>query len=438
MTGRQPRWATAVLATLLAAVAATPRAQTPGPGGQLPPWTPGVLDIHHIATGEGNATFFVLPDGTTLLVDAGAATAGRAPLAPPVPNDGRRAGEHIAAYIRRMMPPAREPALDYALVTHFHADHMGFVTDASPVSRRGDYRLAGITDVADAVPVHRLLDRGWPDYDYPGPVPNIENYRRFIAARAQAGDLAVARFQAGRDDQLRLLRDAAAYPTFDIRNLAVNGDVWTGSGTATRRVFPPLETLARDDWPNENICSAAFLLRYGPFSYYTGGDQEGMPPDGYPAWQDVETPIAQSIGHPVDVVVVDHHGSIEPANAFFLKTLRPRVDIVPAWSTTHPAPVVLKRLLNERIYAGPRDIFILEFRDETKAAIGPRAAQVASDHGHVVVRVAPGGTSYLVYVLDDRSGTYAVRSVHGPYPSGGQGGHEPGGPTGSRPIIPAR
>jgi len=80
--------------------------------------------------------------------------------------------------------------------------------------------------------------------------------------------------------------------------------------------------------------------------------------------------------------------------------------------------VVLKRLLNRRIYDDPRDIFVLEFRDETKAAIGPRAEQVASDHGHVVVRVAPGGASYQVFVLDDRTESYAVLSTHGPYTSG--------------------
>ena len=394
------------------------RAQVGRPADQLPAWTPGVLDIHQIATGEGNAAFLVLPDGTTLLVDAGAAIAGRAPLAPPVPDDGRRAGEHIARYVRRMMPAGREPAIDYAVLTHFHPDHMGFTTDSSPPSAHGDYRLAGITDVAEAVPIHTLLDRGWPDYDFPAPIPSIENYRRFIDAHVGAGDLTVERFRPGRNDQIRLLHGAEKVPQFEIRNLAANGEVWTGSGTTTRRLFPPLETLAKEDWPNENFCSLAFLLRYGDFSFFTGGDLDGVPPDGYPAWRDVETPIAHAIGGPVDVVVIDHHGSIEPANAFFLKTLRPRVDIVPAWSTTHPAPVVLKRLLNTRIYPEPRDVFVLEFRDATKAAIGPRADEVASDHGHVVVRVAPGGASYTVYVLDDRSDTYGVLSTHGPYASG--------------------
>jgi hypothetical protein len=80
--------------------------------------------------------------------------------------------------------------------------------------------------------------------------------------------------------------------------------------------------------------------------------------------------------------------------------------------------VVLKRLLNRRIYADPRDIFVLEFREETKAAIGPRAGEVASDHGHVVVRVALGGASYRVFVLDDRSESGAVVGTHGPYTSG--------------------
>ena len=52
-------------------------AQAPAPasaqtvGERLPGWTAGTLDIHHVNTGRGNATFFLLPDGTTLLIDAG-------------------------------------------------------------------------------------------------------------------------------------------------------------------------------------------------------------------------------------------------------------------------------------------------------------------------------------------------------------------------------
>ena len=38
-------------------------------GEQLSPWTEGSLDIHFINTGRGESTFYVLPDGTTMLVD---------------------------------------------------------------------------------------------------------------------------------------------------------------------------------------------------------------------------------------------------------------------------------------------------------------------------------------------------------------------------------
>ena len=46
-------------------------------------------------------------------------------------------------------------------------------------------------------------------------------------------------------------------------------------------------------------------------------------------------------------------------------------------------------------------------------SVGP----IASDHGHIVVRVAPGGASDVVSVLDDTTDSAAVRSVHGPYSS---------------------
>jgi glucose-1-phosphate thymidylyltransferase len=78
--------------------------------------------------------------------------------------------------------------------------------------------------------------------------------------------------------------------------------------------------------------------------------------------------------------------------------------IVPAWAATHPSPDVLKRILSRRVYPDVRDIFITVFRTETQAAIGARATQVASSHGHVVVRVEPGGARYWVLVLDDTGG----------------------------------
>jgi hypothetical protein len=102
---------------------------------------------------------------------------------------------------------------------------------------------------------------------------------------------------------------------------------------------------------------------------------------------------------------------------FWLATLRSRVMIVAAWAATHPSPDVLKRMLSPRVYPEPRDVFVTLFRDATKTATGARAAQVASDHGHIVLRVEPGGARYWVLVLDDATESYRITSVHGPYES---------------------
>ena len=56
-------------------------------------------------------------------------------------------------------------------------------------------------------------------------------------------------------------------------------------------------------------------------------------------------------------------------------------------------------------------------RPPTKASIGARADQVKADHGHIVVRVAPGGDSYQVFVLDDTTEAKHVLGVFGPYVS---------------------
>jgi beta-lactamase superfamily II metal-dependent hydrolase len=118
-----------VLAALLAASTLT--AQTVGQ--PLPKWTPGTLDIHQINTGRGNAALFVLPDGTTLLLDAG--DGGNPPPrgTPPRPDGSRPTGEWIARYVRAM----GVEAIDYGYLTHFHDDHMNAMADVPRAFRSG-------------------------------------------------------------------------------------------------------------------------------------------------------------------------------------------------------------------------------------------------------------------------------------------------------------
>jgi glyoxylase-like metal-dependent hydrolase (beta-lactamase superfamily II) len=378
----------------LAIVLLTVPALTQGVEEELAPWTPGTLDIHQIATGRGNAAFVQFPAGATLLIDAG--DAGDVQYADPLPNGSRPPGEWVARYVARMMR-GRDAHLDYVLLTHFHPDHVG-----------------GIARLGALVPIGTIVDRG---YDYlPPPATDrtFAGYRRFVDAQVNERGAKVVHARAGTADQIV---DGHSDPAFEVRVVAVNDQVWTGEGAKSVTRFPALSTITvAEDRPTENMCSVALRIRYGRFDYFTGGDMPGYPVPGAPPWHDTETDVARAIG-PTDVHVVNHHGSIEEENPFWLATLRSRVLIVPAWSATHPSPDVLKRMLSRRVYPEPRDIFVTVFRDATKAATGPRALQVTSDHGHVVIRVEPGGRRYWVVVLDDLSESYRITSVHGPYDS---------------------
>lgn len=402
----------ALIAGTLSGVTAQPSALRAGD--VLPPWTAGTLDIHQIVTGRGNAAFTRFPDGTTMLVDAG--DAGETPYADPRPDASRTPGQWIARYVRQMMA-GESPRLDYAVLTHFHPDHMGRIDGTEPLAKAGGYRLRGITEVAEQIPIRRIVDRGFPTYDYLPPPQDamFANYQTFVSARLQADPASMIGARAGSRDQIVPRATTAQPAPFEVRVVSANDRVWTGSGLESVVRFPALRDITvADDRPTENMCSVTLRISYGPFSYFTGGDMPGYPVPGAPAWHDLETAVARAIG-PTDVHVVNHHGSIEEANPFWLATLRSRVMVLPAWSATHPSPDVLKRLLSRRVYPEPRDIFITAFRNETRAAIGARADQVASGHGHVVVRVEPGGERYWVVVLDDTTESYRITSVHGPY-----------------------
>ena len=237
----------------------------------------------------------------------------------------------------------------------------------------------------------------------------------------------VVRFEAGRSDQIVLRRTPQDFPTFEIRNIAANGRVWTGSGITTRNRFPPGIV------PVENNCSLAFRLSYGAFTYFNGGDMAGFLRPNAQAWTEMESAVAWVTG-PVDVHALNHHGTGDAVNPFFLSVLRPRIHILSTYASSQPSPDVMRRMLSERIYPGLRDIFMTNsgwpgrrehmvrlFGEAETAWLLERFGQVAARQGHLVVRVEPGGARYRIIVLDDSTGDGRVLSVHGPYLSrGGQ------------------
>ncbi len=408
--------ALAVLWTALLALAATPLRAADTVNQEIAPWEPGTMDIHQVSTGRGNAGLYIFPDGTTLLVDAGEIERKTPKHTPDRPDGSRPAGEWIVRYIRHALRHDPKPALDYALLTHFHEDHMGGVTNTQPLAASGAYRLTGITWVGDQLRIGKMIDRNWPSYDYPTPLesPVILNYRAFVKWQAEHNGVKPERFAPGRNDQIVLCRDPKKYPAFELRNVGANGEIWTGQGTATEHRIPSLDTLQPKRLPDENVYSISFVLRYGGFRFFNGGDQPGLRPK-QPDWYDIETPVAKVVG-PVDAAILDHHGYVDTMNEFFVSTLRARVWTVSVWDAHHPTPGVWERLFSEKLYPGPRDVFApdehAQAREDIKAS-----DRMASGHGHIVIRVAPGGSEFRVVIVDDTSESHRVTKVFGPFKS---------------------
>lgn len=379
---------------LLGAVALGAAAQRPADedvvGRPLRPWRRGGLDIHHISTGKGDSTLIIGPDGSSLMIDAGASATPTPASLDARPSAERRPGEWIGRYARRHLAATGAPKLDAFLVSHLHPDH-----------------IDGLYDVAKALPIGKLVDRAFPDYAYPevSDAPFIKAYIAFVRERVAAGGK-VERFRVGADDQLAL-------PGAEVRNLAANGEVWTGRGNETRRLFPGIDTLAKADVPDENACSTAIRLRYGAFSYFAAGDLTSQSFDGALPWRDVETPAAQAAG-PVDVAVAAHHGMFDATGADVVRALRPRTWIIPAWHVAHPSSDVLERMLSQRLYPGPRDVFATGLSPANEMAHQWLTDRLASREGHVIVRVPPGGGGYRVIVTDNRDEADRVTSAWRP------------------------
>jgi len=385
----------------------------PKVGDTFPYWSEGYLDIHHINTGKGECAFFILPDGTTMLVDAGATAQAKPRVTDPKPNGSRTPGEWISRYILHFMQNQPDKKLDYVILTHFHDDHIGELYPGLKKSPSGNYTLTGITEVAENISIGKLIDRNWPDYNWPAPPTDeyVKNYIQFVKWNVGHKKFQAEQFRVGVNNQFPLIHHPEKYPDFGIRNIAANGHVWTGTGNNERNYFPPIESLSPSEYPSENKCSIAFRLSYGKFDYYNGGDLTTGAPG---TWQDIETPVGWVTG-PLDVCLADHHAYRDAMGVPFLQAVRPRVIIMQIWSPSQPDNNVLSRMLSTETYPGPRDIFATNIMDATRVVIGSRINQLKSQQGHIVVRVNPGGESYTIYILDDSEENFRIKAVHGPY-----------------------
>lgn len=365
------------------------------------PWREGWLDVHSIATGKGDASFVVMPDGTTMLIDAGDMTNGRF-QAPALPNADKSPAYWISEYIKHFSSGCPHPqTVDYFWLTHFHADHFG---SPSAIKPGPHYGLCGIMEVGEYLRFNHIVDRAYPDYDYPSKesvakscAKTLPDYIKFVSYHRDNYGTKPEKFKVGSDSQFKLLNDPKPYKKdFEITNLACNLEVLLPGGKKTEKVYQ--DRLLKLD---ENSFSGAVLVRYGDFTYFNGGDIGGSPAGE----RDIESYVADYCG-PVTVMKANHHAWKDACNPYFMWKMRPEVIIVTASHINHPRKESVQRIYDHQM-PGARKMYLT--CDAAREQIGEELwKNVEPVQGHIMVRVYEGGKSWQLFVLDAYSTDYRI------------------------------
>ncbi|MBO5311242.1 MAG: hypothetical protein J6A91_04235 [Bacteroidales bacterium] len=374
----------------------------------LTPWREGYLDIHQISTGRGNATFMILPDGTTMMVDMGDlgdTSHFRQEVMPAVPSSEKSPAQWVAEYVKHFCEPLGNGGkVDYMLITHYDSDHIGI------------HGKGGVMELDSLLHIEKIVDRG---YDYPTPElamqmnrRTLPGYLRTMEARAARG-LGYEKFVVGSDTQFALR--SRPRDDFRIRNIYANGQLWTGEGFQTRDIVIGEGEEYQENLKamNENRLSCTINISYGDFDYHSGGDIQGSSPNSTRPWRNVEKFVGEFIGE-TDVVLANHHAYSDAMYEPFVKAVTPQVCIIPVWDYYHPQPTTLDNMLRGGIDEGHpavRDsvnyVFAAGLVGSNRERLAGDGALVPPD-GHVVVRVYEGGDRFQVFVLDDRSLDYQL------------------------------
>ncbi len=408
-------------------------------GKPLPKWEKGEMDIHFINTTTGECTFIIMPDGTQLLIDIASSTVAtnsngnttnsgiRSRWDPTKTNT--RGSQIIADHIRKCMVWTGNNSIDYFVATHHDNDHIGGYSSTLPISKNSStYRLNGISEILDEFNVGKFMDRGYPDYNYPFYVPsyrsNLKNQVTAIKWHVANKGLNAEIFKAGSNTQI-----VPKTSQYDVRiqNIAVNGEIWTGIGTATKKTFPELSEIrcanpptvtTSDKCPPENICSAVMKISYGKFDYYATADLQYTGRSTY-AWKDAELPCAQVVGK-VELMKAAHHGVTNSNQPEALRILDPQTIVVCSWVDCHPRTAELNSMATTLPNA---DFFITNFWKGARPdgvddkVTAEEAARVKGWDGHIIIRVTDGGNKYRVITTTDSDGKMTVKSVSNTYNS---------------------
>jgi hypothetical protein len=332
------------------------------------------LDIYWNDVEGGGSTLIVTPAGQSILIDSG--------------NPGTRdAGRihHTAAAVAGLTK------IDYYITTHFHLDHYG-----------------GIAQLAALMPIGQVYDRGIPEHD-PDHSPSDALWLQMIGPyRAFAAD--------GRNrvtPGLALpLRQAVNSPHCSLLCVASGGHFVDPPEGA-----PPNPLAGENSHlelsPTDNDLSSAWVLEFGAFRFWDGGDltwnMEGA----------LVAPVNR-VGQ-VDVYQVDHHGLNVSNNPVLIHSLSPTVSVMNNGAEKGTAASTLAALGSspgiQAMYQMHKNLRPGDPQDNTADAY---IANFAHDPNHrdanyIKLSVDPAGTSYTILIpATGFSRTYKVRLAMGP------------------------
>ena len=405
-------------ATAFGALAATgiARGASDEVGKPYPGWKPGEMDLHFVYTGCGENMFYRLPDGTAILNDTGdfyrPHDLDQVPL---LPSPDRLGGEWMARYIHRVYP---EKAIDYALFSHWHADHIGHGTFDRKATPRADYRFRTTADgrkingflcVAEEFTFRRYFDHQYPAR---GTYNTQDSSMKLLApwVEEQKGKgLVVEPFKVGALNQIALQRDPARYKdVFSIRNICANGVLWDGKD-GVRDYAAEHVAVTKDGRIPQNPLSLAFVIQYGKFRYYAGGDVGRRFKVKGGGDVNYEGLVGERVG-PVTVCKMNHHGCSDSMDEAFVKAVRAQAYVACMWCPGQLAPKTLKTISK---YADPAILPNLMPAKRKAKEIDEAYMKniLVPDVAHVVVKVLPGGNAYRIYLLEAHDESMNVLSV---------------------------
>ena len=370
-------------------------------GDTLTAWSEGELDIHTISTGRGECLFIILPDGTTMVVDAGEFSRETSDYKNVLqrPSAAIRPTKIYGDYIKHFLPRGKS-AIDYMHISHFHMDHMGNLEKEYVKDETGTYTLAGVTALYHHIPFMEVNDRAYGNYD--GLKVNsmseaaLANWRKFVDYQVGRNALRASQFKVGAVNQFAMKYNAAAYPNFRIENVCANCCIWKNNQS--------VDIYAQKGATKaENAASCGFVIRYGDFDFFTAGDIGD--------YYDYEYAVAEVVGQ-VEATKAHHHLSPHSNCQKAQNVLKPQVLVATSFYVREIQPDKSKF---DYITKGGCDIYCTSVGESLLEQYPLDYIKCNATSGHIVIRVAKGGESFMVYTLDDMNSEYKVKRIDGPY-----------------------